>query len=248
MRIIAPALELHLQKDACLRLDDAAGTTLGSRCGTLWITQCGDGADYVIEPGRSIVLDRNGITLVYSVTNAVLRLDPPLQTTVHLAEFSLRWRCTAIKSKLQGAWLHIRKARLTLRHEFGFMTIARVVCVSTVIVALFGFVNAANAQEDISPEQYYRLATEAETERDYLSMILWLTQSAQGGYRPAQELLGIVHLTGQSLYGEAVPINHCEALRWFSRAAALGSPAGRTLSLLLLRLDRGAAVKSCSLN
>jgi hypothetical protein len=51
MRIIAPTLELHLQKDACLRLTDAAGTILGSRRGTLWITQCGDGADYVLEPG-----------------------------------------------------------------------------------------------------------------------------------------------------------------------------------------------------
>jgi hypothetical protein len=248
MRIIAPTLELYLQKDVCLRLTDAAGTTLGSRCGTLWITQCGDGADYVLEPGQAIVLDRNGISLVCPVTDAVLRLDPPSRTRVAISAFAQQWCYTAISLKLRGTWLSICGKRLTLRHKFGFMNIARIVWVSTVIVALFWFAKAANAQDDINPEQYYRLAAEAETERDYLSMILWLNQSAQGGYRPAQELLGIVYLTGQSLYGDAVPINHCEALRWFSRAAAQGSPAGRTLSLLLLRLDRGATVKSCSLN
>jgi hypothetical protein len=194
------------------------------------------------------VLDRNGISLVCSVTDAVLRLDPPSRARVAISAFAQQWCYAAIKSKWLGTWLNICTGRWMLRHKFGFMTIARAACVSTVMVVFFGFATAAKAQGDVNPEQYYRLATEAETERDYLSMMLWLTQSAQGGYRPAQELLGIVNLTGQSLYGDAVPINHCEALRWFSRAAAQGSAAGRTLSLLLLRLDRGATVKSCSLN
>jgi hypothetical protein len=79
MRIFTPTLELHLHKDACLRLADAAGTTLKSRCGTLWITQCGDGTDHIIEPGHAFVLDRNGLSLVCSMTDAVLRLDPPLR-------------------------------------------------------------------------------------------------------------------------------------------------------------------------
>ncbi len=140
-----------------------------------------------------------------------------------------------------------------MRRISGIVDLAQGFWLSTLAIAVLGFAmvtTAANARDDINinPEQYYRLATEAETERDYLSMIRWLNQSAQGGYRPAQELLGMVYLTGQSLYGDTVLINHCEALRWFSRAAAQGSPAGRTLSLLLLRLDRGAAVKSCSLN
>jgi TPR repeat protein len=140
---------------------------------------------------------------------------------------------------------------LTLRRRSKSTYLARGFWLSTLGIVVLGVAlatTAANAQDDINPEQYYRLATEAETERDYVSMVRWLNQSAQGGYRPAQEWLGIVYLTGQSLYGDAVPINHCEALGWFHRAAAQGSPAGRTLSLLLLRLDRGAVVKFCSLN
>lgn len=77
--MIAPELKLHLQKDACVRLTDAAGTTLGACSGTLWITQTGDAADYVLEPGCAMVLERNGVSLVCSMTEAVLRLDPPLQ-------------------------------------------------------------------------------------------------------------------------------------------------------------------------
>lgn len=75
MEIIAPTLCFKLNKDGCLRLVDAAGAILRACRGALWITQTGDAVDHILEPGGSLTLDRNGVSLVCAVTDAELRVE-----------------------------------------------------------------------------------------------------------------------------------------------------------------------------
>jgi hypothetical protein len=75
MKIDAPVLSLRLSRDAHLRLQDARGLNVRACSGVLWITQTGDGIDYLIEPGCSVTLHRKGATIISAMTDAELQIE-----------------------------------------------------------------------------------------------------------------------------------------------------------------------------
>jgi hypothetical protein len=91
----------------------------------------------------------------------------------------------------------------------------------------------------LTPEQRFALALEAQTEKDYGAMLRWLRASAESGFRPAQEMLGMALLGGPALFGNSVQRQPCEALDWFIRAADQGSEIGRAHRNLLNRQPLG---------
>ena len=103
-----------------------------------------------------------------------------------------------------------------------------------------------HAAVPLTPEQHFALALEAQTDKDYPAMLRWLRGSAEAGFRPAQEMLGMALLGGPALFGNTVERRPCEALDWFIRAADQGSEIGRAHRNLLNRqpLGRGCGVRS----
>jgi TPR repeat protein len=112
---------------------------------------------------------------------------------------------------------------------------------ATVAIALASMPTGAagNAAVPLTPEQRFALALEAQTAKDYHAMLRWLRTSAEAGFRPAQEMLGMALLGGPALFGNAVQRQPCEALEWFIRAADQGSEIGRAHRNLLNRQPLG---------
>jgi len=93
-----------------------------------------------------------------------------------------------------------------------------------------------DASTRLHAEQRFQLALEAQSDRDYATMLDMLRQAADEGHAQAQEMLGMVLLTGPTLYGAAVKADRCEARAWMHRAAAQGSASARAQLVFLNRL------------
>jgi hypothetical protein len=50
------------------RVIDGAGLTVLCLKGALWVTQEGDPSDVVLSAGESLLLERNGLTVLYALT------------------------------------------------------------------------------------------------------------------------------------------------------------------------------------
>jgi TPR repeat protein len=94
------------------------------------------------------------------------------------------------------------------------------------------------AQTEVHPdaEMEFALALEAQSAREYDVMLSHLRRAAEANHMPAQELLGIALLGGETLYGPAVPREYCEAVKWFRRAHLNGSEVGTVYNTLLLTI------------
>ena len=68
LRVEAPVLELH--EGQVVTLDDAAGTRIVARRGTVWVTQEGDRLDHIVSAGEALVLARRGRTVVQALQPA----------------------------------------------------------------------------------------------------------------------------------------------------------------------------------
>lgn len=73
-RLIGPAV-VRLQAGEVVR---TAGleVRVTCECGRVWVTQEGDGRDYVVGPGGSIALRGFGLVVVEAIDDAEVRLDP----------------------------------------------------------------------------------------------------------------------------------------------------------------------------
>ena len=60
--------------------------------------------------------------------------------------------------------------------------------------------SARDTRVAITPEQRFQLALEAQSARDYRSMMSLLREAGASGHREAQEMLGVVLLAGPLLY------------------------------------------------
>lgn len=99
---------------------------------------------------------------------------------------------------------------------------------------------------DLHAAQRFQLALEAQTARDYRSMLELLRQAATQGDAEAQEMLGMVLLTGPVLYGMAVRADRCEARMWMRQAAMQGSDTAKVQLTFLNRLRNSpAGVTAC---
>jgi hypothetical protein len=64
--------QIFLAHGQRLRLVDARGSTVSCHSGMLWITQHLDTRDFVLLPGQSMLLSRQGVTLVEAFRDTAL--------------------------------------------------------------------------------------------------------------------------------------------------------------------------------
>jgi TPR repeat protein len=87
-----------------------------------------------------------------------------------------------------------------------------------------------------TPEQNLQMGLEAQSAREYRTMLNRLRESASHGNVEAQEMLGMALLVGPTLYGPTVKANRCEAGLWLRKAVAQGSAVGKVQLDFLNRL------------
>lgn len=58
-----------------ITLDDASGTRIRARYGAVWITYEDSAADVILAPGDSVVVDRDGRTVVQALQPAWVALQ-----------------------------------------------------------------------------------------------------------------------------------------------------------------------------
>ena len=104
------------------------------------------------------------------------------------------------------------------------------------LVAALSAARPAGADIELQAEQRFQLALEAQAARDYRGMLEHLRDAASGGHAEAQEMLGMVLMTGPALYGSAVKADRCEAGEWMRRAAVQGSETAKVQLTFLNRL------------
>jgi hypothetical protein len=66
---------LALEPGQVVTLDDAAGTRISARSGTVWVTEEGNTEDHIVTPGQSLVVARGGRTLVQALQPACIALQ-----------------------------------------------------------------------------------------------------------------------------------------------------------------------------
>jgi hypothetical protein len=99
---------------------------------------------------------------------------------------------------------------------------------------------------ELHAAQRFQLALEAQTVRDYRTMLDQLREAATQGDAEAQEMLGMVLLTGPVLYGLSVRADRCEARQWMRQAAMQGSETAKVQLTFLNRLRNSpAGVMAC---
>ncbi len=64
----APVLDLH--EGQVVTLDDAQGTRIVARHGTVWVTEEGDRSDHIVSAGEGLVVARRGRTVVQALQPA----------------------------------------------------------------------------------------------------------------------------------------------------------------------------------
>jgi len=66
-------LRVFMLKDSLLRIEgDCRGVRVSSSEGNIWITQENDSEDHVVTEGKTFILDRSGLAIVYSLSDAKL--------------------------------------------------------------------------------------------------------------------------------------------------------------------------------
>ncbi len=65
---------LQLSRGQTLKLQDAVGSTICAREGTVWITEENSRKDVVLEPGYCFRVDRPGLTIVQAFADASVSL------------------------------------------------------------------------------------------------------------------------------------------------------------------------------
>jgi hypothetical protein len=65
---------LSLETGQVLTLQDAAGRRISARSGTVWVTEEGRPHDLIVEGGDSIVLERDGRTVVQALAPSVVAI------------------------------------------------------------------------------------------------------------------------------------------------------------------------------
>ena len=73
LRIDQPLIAL--EPGQVVTLDDAAGTRVSARYGTVWVTEEGSGKDHIVKPGEDFVLGRRGRTVVQALQPAWVALQ-----------------------------------------------------------------------------------------------------------------------------------------------------------------------------
>lgn len=65
---------LALEPGQVVTLDDAQGTRIVARSGTVWVTEEGEARDHIVAPGDALVVARSGRTVVQALQAAWISL------------------------------------------------------------------------------------------------------------------------------------------------------------------------------
>ena len=87
MELTLKAPLLALAAGEVVTLDDARGTRIHARTGTVWVTEEANLRDHVIGPGETLVVSRGGRTVIQALQPAWISLGEPkaANDAVHLA-------------------------------------------------------------------------------------------------------------------------------------------------------------------
>ncbi|HET6265495.1 MAG TPA: DUF2917 domain-containing protein [Usitatibacter sp.] len=66
---------LALGAGQVMSLDDAAGTAICARAGTVWVTYEGNVHDFILAPGECLVLERDGRTVLQALEPAFVSIQ-----------------------------------------------------------------------------------------------------------------------------------------------------------------------------
>jgi hypothetical protein len=75
MRLQTAQPILSLETGQVVTLDDAAGRRISARSGTVWVTEEGRPHDHIVEGGDSIVVARDGRTVVQALAPSVVAIQ-----------------------------------------------------------------------------------------------------------------------------------------------------------------------------
>jgi hypothetical protein len=70
MQLTANAPQLALDSGQVVTLDDAAGTRIHARIGTVWVTEEGSVKDHILGPGEAFTVAHDGRTVVQAMKPA----------------------------------------------------------------------------------------------------------------------------------------------------------------------------------
>jgi hypothetical protein len=66
--------DIHLNKHEVYRLDGGGQVLVQALKGMLWVTQKGDGQDYILQPGEVFSAGADGLILIEGMKNSQFRL------------------------------------------------------------------------------------------------------------------------------------------------------------------------------
>jgi len=69
---------IALEAGEVVSLDDAQGTRILARSGTVWVTEEGEGRDHIVGPGDALIVARPGRTVVQALRSAWISLTQSL--------------------------------------------------------------------------------------------------------------------------------------------------------------------------
>ena len=67
---------VNLPARSVYRIEGGKGLQVTSVAGTVWVTQANDPRDIILSRGRSFILDRRGLAVVYALKDAAIVVGP----------------------------------------------------------------------------------------------------------------------------------------------------------------------------
>ena len=74
MQLQLNAPSIALESGQVVTLDDARGTRIVTRTGSVWVTEEGDVRDHVVGPGEVLMVAHNGRTVVQALQSSWISL------------------------------------------------------------------------------------------------------------------------------------------------------------------------------
>ena len=74
MQLQLKAPSIALETGQVVTLDNARGTRIATRIGTVWVTEEGDTRDHVVGPGEALLVAHNGRTVVQALKSSWISL------------------------------------------------------------------------------------------------------------------------------------------------------------------------------
>ena len=81
---------IALEPGQVVTLDDAQGTRIVARSGTVWVTEEGDSRDHVVGPGDALIVAHSGRTVVQALKSAWISLTEAMVPANDEAPVELR--------------------------------------------------------------------------------------------------------------------------------------------------------------